>query len=181
MSKLSLSFSDPKLRRQCGGLAPALRAVLREELKILEQHPKMKLWRKWGGRPVGLGLLVCDDKEIRRYNRDYRKMDKATDVLSFPSIEASTAPTFGSEGYLGDMIISLETVERAATRVGRPVSEEFLEVFVHGVLHLLGFDHLVGKGITRQDAKEMKTLQAQLFARLRAPIKKRYGNFVQKR
>jgi len=179
--KVHLSYSSPALQRRCRGFARALAFVLGEELKSLRAHPRYAQWRTWNGaRPASLGLFICSDQEIRTYNRDYRKMDKATDVLSFPAHEASPEPAPGMAGYLGDLIISLETVERAATRVRRPLTDEFVEVFVHGVLHLLGFDHLVGKGVSRSDAKEMKSLQAELFKKLRAPIKKRYGSFVQK-
>ncbi|HVJ64520.1 MAG TPA: rRNA maturation RNase YbeY [Bdellovibrionota bacterium] len=182
MPKVHLSFSSPALQRRCRGFAAALSFVLGEELKSLREHPRYAKWQSWGdARPASLGLLICGDEEIRTYNRDYRKMDKATDVLSFPAHEASAEPAPGMEGYLGDLIISLETVERAAVRVKRPLTDEFVEVFVHGVLHLLGFDHLVGKGVTKRDAVEMKSLQAELFKKLRAPIKKRYGSFVQKR
>ncbi len=181
MSKVILSFSNSDLRKRCVGMSRALNSVLREELSFLAKHPKFQAWLRWGGKPKSLGLLICSDAEIRKFHRDYRKMDKATDVLSFPTIEASAISSTELQGYLGDLIISLESVERAAKRVKRPLTEEFLEVFIHGVLHLLGFDHLLGKSITRKDAIEMKSLQAQLFASLRAPIKKRYGNFVKKR
>lgn len=154
---------------------------LKKVLLSLKNHPKYKRWMKWGGRPRSLGLLLCSDKEIRAYNRDFRKMDKATDVLSFPSIEAQETLGTGEKGYLGDMIISMETVERAALRESRQVDAELVEVFVHGVLHLLGFDHLVGKGVTKKDALEMKTLQRELFEKLWPLITKRYGNFVKKR
>jgi probable rRNA maturation factor len=181
MAKVELSFLSDDLKKQCKSYSAPLSRVLSMQLRLLKSHSKLLGWKEWGGSPKNLGLLICCDQEIRQYNRDYRKMNKATDVLSFPTIEASDTPILGNEGYLGDMIISLETVQRAASRIKRPVTEEFLEVFIHGVLHLIGFDHLVRAGVTRADAAEMKSLQAELFEAIRAPIKKHYGNFVKKR
>lgn len=177
-AKVLLSYSDEALRAHVGrSFAAPLNFIFKAVIKDLKKHPRYLNWVDWGKVPTSLGLLICDDATVRYYNREYRKLDKATDVLSFPSIEASAEPAAGMEGYLGDLIISLDTVERAATRVKRPLTEEFVEVYIHGILHLLGFDHVVNK----RDAVEMKSKQAELFKSLRAPIKKRYGSFVKKR
>lgn len=178
---MQIEVSDESLTWLAKNCQRPLRDTLAHVLRAMRKHSKFLEWKAWGGAPTSLGLLICSDAEIRAYNRDYRKMDKATDVLSFPTIEASAEPMAGSEGYLGDMIISFETVERAAKRVRRTTQNELVEVFVHGILHLLGFDHLIGKGVTKKDAAEMKTLQRELFAELRPLITKRYGSFVKKR
>lgn len=178
---LKVECSDMDWATEAKSLEKPLQWVLEQTLKSMRHHRYFAKWKTWGGQPHALGLLICSDADIRTYNREYRNIDKATDVLSFPSIEGGPVPVLGAEGYLGDMIISLETVERASMRMKRPLADELVEVFVHGILHLLGFDHVVGKGVTKKDASEMKSLQAELFAELRAPIKKRYGNFVKKR
>lgn len=130
-----------------------------------------------GGDPHELDLKLCDDVEIRDYQRRYRRLDRATDVLSFPSRELLTAlQIFGSAAAgggvpLGDLLISLETVERAALRVRRPVREEFLEVFIHGILHLLGYDHIGDSASARLKARKMRRLQKELFGAARAAIR----------
>lgn len=86
-----------------------------------------------------LSILLCDDSTIRALNRDYRAVDKPTDVLAFPQAEPGEAE-FGTE-LLGDVVISLETARRQARAAGRTVVAEVTMLLAHGLLHLLGFDH----------------------------------------
>lgn len=98
---------------------------------------------------IELSVLFCDDAAIHELNRDYRGKDMATDVLSFEQ----EGP--GDVRILGDIVISLETVEnrfpddRAAQRA------EVLLLFCHGMLHLLGYDHK-----TKKDQQQMAEKQA---------------------
>lgn len=84
-----------------------------------------------GGRPFT--CLITDDAELQRLNRDFRKIDQATDVLSFPSGQ--------SLGFLGDISISFEQARRQAAEYGHEVGKEIEILMLHGVLHLLGMDH----------------------------------------
>ncbi len=84
-----------------------------------------------GGRPFT--CLITSDSELRRLNRDFRKKDYATDVLSFPSRKAL--------GFLGDIAISFEQAQRQAAEYGHAVATEIEILMLHGVLHLLGMDH----------------------------------------
>ena len=84
--------------------------------------------------------------ELRRLNRDFRKQDRATDVLSFPSRQ--------SLGFLGDVAISFEHARRQAAEYGHPVSQEIEILMLHGVLHLLGMDHEKDRGqMARAESK----------------------------
>ncbi len=83
------------------------------------------------GRPFT--CLITDDAELRRLNRDFRKKDYATDVLSFPSGQAL--------GFLGDIAISFDHALRQAAQHGHTVRQEIEILMLHGVLHLLGMDH----------------------------------------
>lgn len=85
-------------------------------------------------------ILLTDDEYIRALNLQYRDEDAATDVLSFPAGD----PLPGSEHlleYLGDIAISVETAERQAAAKGHDLGAELQLLGVHGVLHLLGYDH----------------------------------------
>ena len=120
-----------------------------------------------------LSILLTSDIEIRELNRSYRQLDKPTDVLSFPQFVATPVREIPRSGLLGDVIISLDTALRqarggplpriaAALNWGRPldgwsVRDEVSFLLLHGVLHLLGFDHLNDK-----DALVMEGLEAQL-------------------
>jgi len=79
-----------------------------------------------------ISLVLVDDKKIRRLNKQFRKKDKATDVLAFP---------FGEEGILGDIAISVAMARRNAKKFGVTYQQELKRLVVHGVLHLLGYNH----------------------------------------
>ncbi|HHH84321.1 MAG TPA: rRNA maturation RNase YbeY [Firmicutes bacterium] len=90
-------------------------------------------------------LYLTDDEEIRVLNRTYRNRDKATDVLSFPLKDKWNSS-------LGEIIISVETADRQKEE--QSLGEEILQLFVHGLLHLLGYDHE-----TEEDSRKMRPLE----------------------
>ena len=102
-------------------------------------------------------LVLVSDANIRRLNRTWRGIDAPTDCLSFPALEGE-----GGEyamDLLGDIVISLETAQRqSASR--RPLEDEVLTLFVHSLLHLLGYDH--------SEPTERKRMQARTRALLKA-------------
>jgi probable rRNA maturation factor len=84
-----------------------------------------------------LSVLLTDDSEIHRLNREHREKDKPTDVLAFAMDENVPDPA----GILGDVVISLDTAFRQARARKRPLLEEVRFLLAHGVLHLIGYDH----------------------------------------
>lgn len=95
--------------------------------------------------PAAVTLLFCDDGQIRRYNRRYRQIDAATDVLSFP-LRRNGQPTFANlpglpPPPLGDIIISLPRSQAQAAAYGHSLRRELCFLALHGFLHLLGYDH----------------------------------------
>jgi probable rRNA maturation factor len=101
-------------------------------------------------------VLLSDDAALRRLNRLFRGMDKATDVLSFPAANESG-------GMAGDLAISLEHAQRQAEQFGHTLSEEVRILLLHGLLHLAGEDHKVDSG-------EMALREQKLRAQLRLPV-----------
>ena len=91
-----------------------------------------------------ISLLITDDEGIRSLNRQYRGLDKATDVLSF-SLLPGPAESFitppGQVIQLGDIVISYQHVIAQAEALGHSARQELGELFVHGLLHILGYDH----------------------------------------
>lgn len=85
-----------------------------------------------------LTLILSDDQELQRLNREHLGIDAPTDVLSFPI--PYDDPETGTP-YLGDILISVPTAERQAKAAGHSLAEEIGLLFVHGILHLLGYDH----------------------------------------
>ena len=85
-----------------------------------------------------LGIVIGSESLLHRLNLKYRKVDSATDVLSFPSGEVDPDT---SHLYLGDIVISLPRAEAQAIAEGHPLADELVLLVVHGTLHLLGYDH----------------------------------------
>lgn len=94
-------------------------------------------------------LLVVRNDEIRILNKEHRKIDKATDVLSFPlEYDFVNMP-------LGSIVISTDFVEEKSKEYGHELNEEFSLLFIHGILHLLGYDHEVDNGEHRNKEEEL--------------------------
>jgi len=96
------------------------------------------------GRPEGeVTLLITDDEAVAAYNQEYRGVEGPTDVLSFAAQEPTpgfvSAPEMAA--YLGDIVIALPFTRRQAAALNRPLVDELRLLAVHGVLHLLGYDH----------------------------------------
>jgi probable rRNA maturation factor len=101
------------------------------------------------------GLVLVNDRSMARLNKRYRRTAGSTDVLSFPMREGPFASF--SPSLLGDVVISAETADRQATAAGRSLREELAALLVHGILHLLGYDHQ-----TPSDATRMRRLERRL-------------------
>lgn len=94
-------------------------------------------------------LLVVKNDEIKQLNKEHRNIDKATDVLSFPmDFDMPNMP-------LGSIVISSDFVEEKAKEYGHSFNDEFSLLFIHGILHLLGFDHEVDNGEHRTKEEEL--------------------------
>lgn len=103
-----------------------------------------------------MSILLLDDAGIRKLNRAYRKKDRPTDVISFPQHDDVNRP--GGIRLLGDVAISLETARRRALQEGRRFQEECAALLIHGVLHLLGYDHEASPRAAREMAAREKEL-----------------------
>jgi len=91
-----------------------------------------------GLREAELSVLLVSDREMRVLNRRYRGRDRATDVLAFAQREG---PGGAPDGLLGDVVISVDSARRQAAEGGRPLLREGERLLIHGVLHLLGYEH----------------------------------------
>lgn len=108
-------------------------------------------------------ITIVDDEEIHQLNRDYRNVDRPTDVLSFALDEDDEDEPELLEGQLhllGDIIISAETAARQAEEFGHGLEREIVYLAVHGLLHLLGYDHMVEEDKVIMRAKEEEALRA---------------------
>jgi probable rRNA maturation factor len=106
-----------------------------------------------------VSILLTDDSEIARLNRDWRGIDKPTNVLSFPASRVGQG-----DKLLGDIVITYETLERESTDESRDFLHHLAHLAVHGFLHLIGFDHE-----TDAQAEEMEGLESRIMMRLNMP------------
>ncbi len=93
-------------------------------------------------------LILTDDKEIQELNRLHRQKDKPTDVLSFPLENIPGMP-------IGSIVISIDTAKKGAEEFGHSIEDEIKLLFIHGLLHLLGYDHEIDNGEMREKEKEV--------------------------
>ena len=112
-----------------------------------------------------VSLVLADDATLRRHNRDYRNIDKPTNVLAFAAAETPGAAEMPGESegplLLGDVLLARETLAREAREQGKRPADHFCHLVVHGVLHLLGQDHE-----SEAEARVMERLEVAALGRL---------------
>ena len=109
-----------------------------------------------------LSLLVCDDRVMRRINREHRAIDKPTDVLAFAMGEGMPMVNISAHAPLGDIVIAWPTAQRQAREHGWSAEREVCLLTAHGLLHLLGFDHATRKTERRMMARTHLLMSAAL-------------------
>ncbi len=100
-------------------------------------------------------LIITDNKTIQEYNKEYRGINKATDVLSFPLEDIEFMP-------LGSIVISLDKAKEVASKLNHSINNEISLLFIHGLLHLMGYDHEVDNG-------EMRKLESKIIKEFNLP------------
>ena len=110
--------------------------------------------------PASVSLCLCDDVQMRQINRQHRQIDKTTNVLSFSAYDMhSHRLETGAPTLLGDIVISAETVTREAESFQIPVADHLMHLFVHGMLHLFGYDHIDDDMAEIMESLEIKLLE----------------------
>jgi probable rRNA maturation factor len=108
-----------------------------------------------------VSVLLADDAAVQALNRDWRGIDKPTNVLSFPAAAPKVADI---RALLGDIAIAFETLDREARAESKPFLHHLAHLAVHGYLHLLGYDHQ-----TDSEAEAMEALEREILAAMRIP------------
>lgn len=141
--------------------------------RVLDDAPELcrravdEAWRVavsgGGGSPAEIGIALADDAESARLNARYRGLDRPTDVLSFASGEQPSGNRRPGDPpvMLGDIVVAYETSARDAARAGKPLANHLQHLVVHGLLHLLGYDHQ-----TDDDARRMEAMEVEILRRL---------------
>ena len=153
---ISLTVQNRNPKKTPVKLLPLLRTALRQTLWLSGLNRQSK---------VEVSLILTENQEIRLLNRDYRSLDKPTDVLSFPQEEDFTLWEQGLNPMplaLGDIIISLEKAAEQAREYGHSIERELVFLFIHGLLHLLGYDHQ-----NPEDEAQMRAMQRDILTAIK--------------
>ena len=110
---------------------------------------------------VEVSCVLVDDERIHEINREYRHIDRSTDVISFAMEDNDQFYVEGMPRTLGDIFISVDHAKKQAEEYGHSLRREMCFLFTHGILHLLGYDHM-----TDEQEKEMFSLQDEILGAL---------------
>jgi probable rRNA maturation factor len=164
-AKIDIVIADPSWSKSLPKAALLGRRAARLTLRA---DPESR--SKRSARPAELSLCLADDRTVRRLNKDYLGKDKPTNVLSFPSVSVRSAggprdrsptPVIHGRRHLGDIILAFGTVRREARGQEKTLAQHYCHLVVHGVLHLLGFDHKA-----KADARIMEDWERSVLAEL---------------
>lgn len=150
---LIISFSDSGWQQAL----PDAEALIMHTLEVAVPHLPFDL------RGTEISVYLTDDEEVQGLNKDYRGKNKPTNVLSFPQGDLPKGPN-GEVHPLGDIVMAYETCMREAADEGVPFKHHFSHLLVHGLLHLLGYDHEED-----EDAIEMEALEIEILKDLEIP------------
>lgn len=116
---------------------------------------------KLDNKNLYINIILTNPENIRKFNKEYRKMDKSTDVLSFPMFEKNEISNIKNEipEVLGDIIISVQQVEKQAIEYGHAFKRELSYMVVHGFYHLMGYDHMEEEEKAQMRLKEENILE----------------------
>lgn len=109
-------------------------------------------------KDVAVSVIFVDDKEIHQINKEYRNIDRPTDVISFALQDSEDDFVMEGPKELGDIFISIDTMNAQAKEYGHSVEREANFLFTHGLLHLLGYDHM-----EKEEEKVMFALQDEIL------------------
>ena len=113
---------------------------------------------------IEFSIILSDDSKVRTLNKEYRGADKPTNVLSFPAEDVTpknfkNIPTYNGFIMIGDIVFAYQTLQYEAKNLGKSFEAHFCHLLVHGLLHLLGFDHE-----TEKEADEMERIEVKVLS-----------------
>ena len=127
--------------------------------KICKAFPKKYKFLK---KKVSFTLLLSNNKNIKKLNKNFRNKNKSTDILSFPY---NKKVKISKESYLGDIIISYNFIDKPRSQSSKFFKEKLIKTFIHGFLHLLSFDHIKDKDYLKM-LKEEELIYKSIISKL---------------
>ncbi len=155
MPQRAYPITEVVIAADCWQHEPDADAVIRRSIDVAASEADADV------ENAELAVMLTDDTGIRALNKDFRGVDKPTNVLSFP---AAAHPAGDAPRMLGDIAIAYETLRREADDEHKPFAHHLSHLAVHGFLHLIGYDHE-----TDDDAEAMEALEVKILAQLGIP------------
>ncbi len=164
MNKLNLNISveEPNWKQALTDIERVSETVFEKTVDYVRRHEEIDFLETT--KPLGVNLALSNDEEVHRLNAEFRHMDKPTNVLSFANIDDpgfEDSLPLCAEIELGDIIIALETMQREAKEKGISLHDHYCHLLTHGILHLLGFDHMED-----DEAEYMESFEIEILAGL---------------
>jgi probable rRNA maturation factor len=156
MPSIAPLTADILVTADCWQAEPEAEALVQRAIDAAAQHIPTS------AEAAEVAIVLTDDSGIRTLNRDWRGIDKPTNVLSFPAVQAPAGPAHPRT--LGDIAIAYEITRREAENENKPFAHHLSHLAVHGFLHLVGYDHE-----NDADAEKMETLEREILASLGVP------------
>ncbi len=122
--------------------------------KICKAFPKKY---KFSNKKIRLTLLLSNNKNIKKLNKRFRNKNRPTDILSFPFSEKIK---ISKDTYIGDIIVSYDYIYKSKSQNLKIFEKKIIKIFIHGFLHLLGFDHINNKDYKKMLKEEEKIYQS---------------------
>lgn len=160
--RLNVSLDDERWKTELPDIGQLSEQVAQSVWNYVSAHEDIDFMSF--GKPVEVNVSLNNDAEVHRLNKEFRNMDKPTNVLSFANIDDEnfeddirTNPLI----ELGDIIIALETMQREAEEKNISLHDHYCHLFTHGLLHLLGFDH-----VEDDEAEYMESFETEILSTL---------------
>lgn len=159
---LELSINDAKWQEVLPELETISGEVFSQVLDYVSTHEDIDFLTL--NKSINVNLCLSNDEEVHTLNKEFRQMDKPTNVLSFANIDDASFEELCQtepEIELGDIIIALETMQREAKEQGITFHDHYCHLLAHGLLHLLGYDH-----IKEDEAEYMESFEIAILQKL---------------
>ena len=142
---------------------PDVSALVQQTADVAAKRVWSDVWFLDENKTFSVNLCLSNDEAVHKLNREFRGVDKPTNVLSFANYEDDSFEDMleADDVELGDVIVALETLEREAEEQGVSLKAHFMHLWLHGLLHILGYDH-----IKESDAQVMEGLEIEILATL---------------
>ena len=159
-TQLLISLEDSRWESLLPDMGDYSSQVMQKTIEFIASLGEIDFLDK--NKPLSINLCLSNNENVHRLNKEFRHMDKPTNVLSFANIDDEAfleECELYDEIELGDIIIALETLQQEAEIKNIPLKNHYTHLLVHGILHLLGFDHMEDEEAEYMESCEIKILE----------------------